>query len=111
MPQAIRFHLDEHVAAAIAVGLRSHGIDVTTTEEAGLAGASDSSHLAFALGDERVVVTHDHDFLRLHAAGDEHAGICYCHQEKYTAGELLQMLLLVNACYDAAAMKMRVEYL
>lgn len=36
MPQAIRFHLDEHVDPAIADGLRRHGIDVTTTLDAGL---------------------------------------------------------------------------
>jgi predicted nuclease of predicted toxin-antitoxin system len=108
---AIRYHLDEHIATAVAVGLRSHGIEVTTTEGAGLTGADDESHLAFALRDGRVIVTHDHGFVRHHAAGAEHNGICYCHQEKYSASQLLQMLLLVHACYDSADMKGRVEYL
>lgn len=31
MPRAIRFHLDEHVAHAVADGLRRLGMDVTTT--------------------------------------------------------------------------------
>ncbi len=32
---AIQFHLDEHIAAAIAVGLRARNIDVTTSAEVG----------------------------------------------------------------------------
>jgi hypothetical protein len=47
---AIRFHLDEHVASAIAEGLRRRGIDVTTTADAGLLDAPDEDHLAFARG-------------------------------------------------------------
>jgi hypothetical protein len=41
MPQTLRFHLDEHVAGAIAAGLRRRGIDVTTAADAGLLGAED----------------------------------------------------------------------
>jgi hypothetical protein len=33
MSERIRFHLDENVAPAIALGLRRYGIDVTTTNE------------------------------------------------------------------------------
>jgi hypothetical protein len=36
MADRIRFHLDEHVDPAIATALRRAGIDVTTTNEAGL---------------------------------------------------------------------------
>jgi hypothetical protein len=36
MAEAIRYHLDEHIATAVAVGLRSRGIDVTTTLDAQL---------------------------------------------------------------------------
>jgi hypothetical protein len=84
----MRFHLDEHVPWAIAAGLRQHGVDVTTTRDAGLEGKDDDDHLAFAIADDRVTVTHDDDFLALHAAGSQHAGIAYCHQEKYPVGEL-----------------------
>lgn len=38
---AIRLHLDEHVDHEIATGLRTRGIDVTTTTDAGLLGADD----------------------------------------------------------------------
>jgi hypothetical protein len=37
--------------------------------------------------------------------------VCYCHAEKYTVGQLLQMLLLVHSIYIAEEMTQRVEYL
>jgi hypothetical protein len=45
----IRFHLDEHIHSGVLAGIRAHGIDVTSTDEAGLDGADDSQHIAFAL--------------------------------------------------------------
>ena len=45
---AVRFHLDEHVDEAIALGLRRRGIDVSTTVEAGLMAATDLEHVQFA---------------------------------------------------------------
>jgi hypothetical protein len=106
---AIKYHLDEHIHPGIAIGLRSRGIDTSTTAESDLSGAADEKHLAFALTEERVAVTHDNDFLRLNAAGVPHAGIAYCHQEKYPLGVLL--LLLLNACETTQSMMGRVEYL
>ena len=107
----IRFHFDESVRTAIAVGLRSHGIDVTTTAEADLMGASDDEQIAFALGETRVIVTHDHDFLALSAGGIQHPGVCYCHQQKYSVGELLRALLLVNECCTQGDLLGHVEFL
>lgn len=111
MPVPIRFHLDEHVPAAIAVGLRRRGIDATTTVDAGLEGAEDSAHIAFAWREGRVLVTHDRDFPRHHAAGVEHAGILYCYQHKYSIGDLLRAILLVYACLNAEEMVGVLEYL
>ncbi len=106
----IRFHLDESVAPAVAVGLLSHGIDVTTTQEAGLLGSTDEAQIAFALSERRVLVSHDDDFLMI-AQGREHGGVCYCHQQKYAIGDLLRMLLLVHACCTADDMRGHVEFL
>jgi predicted nuclease of predicted toxin-antitoxin system len=61
----IRFHLDQHIPNSVARGLRLRGIDVSTTAEAGLQDADDVDHLAFALSENRVLVTQDADFLRL----------------------------------------------
>ena len=55
MPRAIRFHLNEHCDPDIAAGLRRHGIDVTTTPEVGLVGATDEQHIAYALAAGRVI--------------------------------------------------------
>src|SRR5580765_5464753 len=95
MPQTIRFHLDEHGSAALAEGLRRRGIDVTTTPQAGLMGASDQEQLAWALREGRAIFTHDEDFLALHAAGSHHAGIAFCHQESRSIGEIIRGLVLI----------------
>jgi predicted nuclease of predicted toxin-antitoxin system len=73
--RTIRFHLDENCDPRIAVGLRLHGIDVTTTSEARPQGASDERQLAYAIAEGRVIVTRDADFLRLDTAGTVHNGI------------------------------------
>jgi uncharacterized protein with PIN domain len=107
----IRFHLDEHVPDAVARGLRRRGIDVTTTDEAGLVGASDIEHVAFALGEGRVIVTHDEDFLKLHAAGVAHSGIVYGHQDLRSIGEVIDFLALLHDCVDVRNMVGKREYL
>jgi hypothetical protein len=65
MRQVIQFHLDENVDGAVGRGLRDRGFDVTMPTEVGLREAEDARHLAFALSEERVLFTHDADFLRL----------------------------------------------
>jgi hypothetical protein len=57
MPRTIRSHLDENCDPRIAAGLRLHGVDVTTTADAGLLHAPDETHLAFAVAQGRVIVT------------------------------------------------------
>jgi hypothetical protein len=111
MPTSVRFHLDEHVSLAVAEGLRRRGIDVTMPHEVGLGGADDPAHIAFALGERRVIVTHDRDFLRWHALGVEHAGIAYCYQRKYSIGELIHALVVLRDCLSAEDMAGTLEYL
>lgn len=107
----LRFHLDESVTLLIVAGLRQRGIDVTTPQDAGLLGATDEEHLEFAQQADRVLVTHDSDFLVLHHQSSDHCGIAYCRQRKYSVGELLRALLLLDACYSPTDMKGRVEFL
>jgi predicted nuclease of predicted toxin-antitoxin system len=66
---AIRFHLDENVSGAVALALRRRGVDVSTAVEANLIGADDRAHLEFAQAHDRVLVTYDDDFTRIHASG------------------------------------------
>jgi len=107
----VKFYTDEHVADAVAQGLRHRGFDVTTSVEAGLLSASDEEQLAYALRESRVMVSHDSDMLRLAAAGVEHAGIAYCYVQKYKIGHLLSRLLLLAARVPPDQMKGRVEFL
>lgn len=79
MTAALRFHLDESVDPAVANGLRGRGADVTTSQNASLLQASDQRQLAFCLAEQRILVTHDEDFLALARGGIEHGGIAYCH--------------------------------
>lgn len=64
MSRPVRYFTDEHVAGAIASGLRKRGIDVLPVAEAGLLGADDEDFLAFAREEQRVIVTQDRDFLQ-----------------------------------------------
>src|SRR5438874_1096803 len=102
MPRTIRFHLDETCRGALARDLRLRGIDVTTSRDAGLIGASDRDQLGYAHAEGRVLFTHDTDFSALHRAGIEHAGIIYCHQRRYAIGEMIRRLALYWEVYDSA---------
>ena len=86
MTTAVEFYFDEHIAGAVAKGLRRRGIDVLTLAEAGKLGADDEEHFSFAHEQRRVVVTHDDDFLRLAAAWPDHSGVVYGPQGR-TIGE------------------------
>jgi predicted nuclease of predicted toxin-antitoxin system len=111
MPKTIRFHLDENCTKAIAVGLRRHGIEVTTTPEVGLLGATDEEQAAFARLEGRVIFTQDRDFLRIHAAGVPHAGIAYCEKDTRSIGEVIAALVLGWEVYEPDEMRGRVEYI
>jgi hypothetical protein len=84
---------------------------VTTTTDAGLLGASDADHLAYALASRRVVVPHDPDFLALAHTGREHAGIAYCDQERASVGSMVRMLLLLWEVLTPEDMTGHIEYL
>ncbi|MGN6547752.1 MAG: DUF5615 family PIN-like protein [Aureliella sp.] len=107
----LKFHLDEHVSRAIAKGLEWRGIDVSTTAEAGLIGATDGQQAEFALAQSRVIFTNDADFLRLASEGVEHAGIVYCHPQASDVGNVVRYLALMNDCLEPEDMFNKVEFL
>jgi predicted nuclease of predicted toxin-antitoxin system len=111
MPRAIRFHLDEHCHRAIAEGLRRRGVDVTTTPEIHLQGASDADHIAYAVAEGRVIFTQDRDFLRLHAAGMPHPGIAYADKDTKSIGDIIRGLVLLWEVLEPDEMLNRVEFL
>jgi len=107
----IRFYLDENIASAIAQGLRTRNIDVLTTPESGNLGLGDAEHLAFALSQNRVLVTQDEDHLILASQEVAHAGIAYYKPQTRTAKEILQGLFKLHENSSQEAMRNLVRYL
>lgn len=106
----IRFYVDEHIAHSVVEGLRRRGINVMTTHEADILGASDEQQLRHALEQQRVMVTKDDDFLRLHAEGVRHNGIVFIPPQA-TIGTIVQGLVLIYHVLDADEMRNHVEFL
>lgn len=111
MAEPIRFYMDQHFPGPASQGLRRHGVDVLTAQEAGRCGLSDSDQLALAAAERRVMASFDTDYLSLHRAGVPHAGIAWCQEQKYSIGQLIQALLLVHGVLDDESMRNHVEYL
>ncbi|PSQ97968.1 MAG: hypothetical protein BRD55_00780 [Bacteroidetes bacterium SW_9_63_38] len=107
---AVRYYLDEHIAEAVATGLRNRGIDVRTLSEAGMLGAGDEDHLAYAYEEGRVLVTYDDDFLRLAAQIEEHGGVALAPQEQ-SIRELVRGPTLIAEEMEREEMEGHVEFL
>ena len=110
MSEKPKFYMDEHVPTAVATGLRLRGVDVLTTREAGMFGASDEEQLALATSQGRIIFTQDADFLRLHTRGINHSGIAYARQQT-PIGEIIRRLMLIYQVLDANEMQNHVEFL
>lgn len=99
-----KLHLDEHLPPRLALQLRMHGYDVTSTLESGLVEADDDEQLAFAATEQRAIVTVNHkDFAVRHESylseGKEHWGIVLSTEE--TISVLRHRLLrLLNTLTD-----------
>jgi hypothetical protein len=109
--RSIRYHLDEHIDEAIADGLRHHGIDVTRTPEVGLRGAKDVEHIAFAVSEQRCIVTGDYHFLQHAASGIQHFGMAHYPRNKRSIGAVIDSLRLIWETRDTVDLINRVEYL
>jgi hypothetical protein len=101
-------YADEHVKAPIVEGLRRRGVDIVTAQERGQRQTDDEILLATATAENRVFLTNDTDFLRIHgawmAAGRSHAGIVYWPQGR-PIGEAIRRIhqhLLQSAPDDTA---------
>src|SRR3954470_13365146 len=115
VPNKPRLYLDEHMSKRLARQVRRHDIDITFTQEMGMMKASDKEQLAFAVTQQRAIVTSDFgDYNRLHKeyllAESEHWGIILTDQAPiniltsrlvalsimFTADELKNQLLWIN---------------
>ena len=110
MSISVRYFTDEHVAKAVAIGLRKRGIDAITIAEADLLGAEDQELLAYAHQEHRVMVTQDRDFLRIASKESNHPGIVYAPQDR-SIGEMVRMLDLLAQVSNAEEMQGRIEFI
>ncbi|MBX9667795.1 MAG: DUF5615 family PIN-like protein [Candidatus Obscuribacterales bacterium] len=111
MPEQIRFLLDEHIPAAIAAGLKQKGIKVSTAQELGRSGLSDSEQVEYTRKEGLVLVTFDSDFLAMARSQVQNSGIVWCPERKYSIGQLVRALALIHAVMDREAMQNHVEFL
>jgi predicted nuclease of predicted toxin-antitoxin system len=58
----LKFLADENINYIVVAYLREQGLDVEDIKELGLSGIDDQSVLAYAVKNERVVITQDSDF-------------------------------------------------
>ncbi|MEO8434411.1 MAG: DUF5615 family PIN-like protein [Pyrinomonadaceae bacterium] len=110
MADRIRFHLDEHVDPAIATALRRAGINVITTNEAGLRTKDDEAHFRFARSEGRVLVTRDQDFLGLADNIADHSGVAF-YNANQSLREIIEALILVYEVMLPEEMVGQIEYL
>jgi predicted nuclease of predicted toxin-antitoxin system len=72
--------------------------------------ASDEEQLAFATKSNRVIFSHDADFLRIHSTGMQHAGIVYTANRK-DVGNIIRNLKLIHDLLDSTEMINHVEFI
>jgi hypothetical protein len=107
----IRYHLDEHIDTAIAVGLRRRGIEVTTTAEAALLQASDQQQITFATSERRVFVTRERGIAAEIPHGATHTGIVIARGGRRNIGPTVLALSRLQRTTTAEEMVDRIEYL
>ncbi|MCI0490717.1 MAG: hypothetical protein L0229_29335, partial [Blastocatellia bacterium] len=74
-------------------------------------GQSDEDHITFALVEQRVMVTHDADFLRYASTESNHYGIVYGHKAAHSIGHIIDSLILIYEVLTLEEMAGRVEYI
>jgi predicted nuclease of predicted toxin-antitoxin system len=90
-------YADVHVPYPIVQGLRMRGMHVVTAQDRGHHQAHDGVLLSQALQEHRVMLTCDHDFLRLAASlsrqGEPFAPIYFWPQQARSIGEMIRRIL------------------
>src|SRR5258706_4830433 len=113
----IRLYLDEDAMDSDLVrALRLRGVDVTTALDAGLTNSADEEQLEYAAQLGRTLYTFNvRDFMTLYtswmAAGKQHAGIIFGHQQRYSVGEQMRRLVRLIQMRSAESMRDKVEFL
>ena len=111
---AIRLFLDEDVWLGLAAVLRERDVDVIHVYEVDRAGLSDREQAAFAIQQQRAILSHNkRDYIPFAAeyywADREHYGILVIDQ--LPRGELLQRVLAFLQEHNASQVKNQVWFL
>ncbi len=116
MPQ-LRLYMDKHIPKAITSELRKHGIDVIRCEEVGMGAATDLEHLEYASSENRIVVTHDKDFTKLHAQWQSkakpHSGIiCVSRhlQGQHGIGPIVKSIIMYDDMVEGEAASIKEDF-
>lgn len=113
----IRLYLDEDAMSDDLVqALRTRGVDVFTTADAGMVGSTDEQQLEYATSQGRVLYSFNRaDFYAIHtsylAQGWSHTGIILAPQRRYPVGEQLRRLVNLIHTKSAEEMRDQVEFL
>jgi len=110
----ITLYLNEHVQVSLAEGLRTRGLDVMTTQEAGSYSLDDIGQLNFAAKEGRVLLSFNkRHFAKIHYEwmdkGRPHAGIILSDQ--LTIGIIIRRLMRLYFSLSREDMQNRLEYL
>lgn len=110
----IRLYLDEDVNVLVANLLNARGFDVLTVRDAGKLQASDKEQLAYAVSQQRALVTHNRsDFEQLvqtyFATGQKHYGVILAIRRPPQA--ITKRLLVILNHVTADEMENQVRYI
>ncbi|MBI3948504.1 MAG: DUF5615 family PIN-like protein [Armatimonadetes bacterium] len=113
----VRLYIDEDSQDHDLVrAFRSRGLDVVTSTDAGMNGATDRAQLDHATTSGSVLYTYNvGDFCQLHreccGEGRRHGGIIVARQWQFSIGEQLRRVLRVVESRPADKMRSRLEFL
>ena len=110
----ISLYLDEHIQLALAEALRTRGVDVLTTQEAGNVGLSDLGQLTFAIESKRSLFSYNkRHFAKIHYEWMDlktpNRGIILSDQ--LAIGTVLRRVMKLYFSLNSEDMKNRLEYL
>ena len=89
----MRFLLDENVPRAVAQALTDLGHDVVLATDVVAAGSADHIVATAAIQDDRILITHDHDFRRIDRL----------HARERNGGRFQTLHRLLLSCQEPAA--------
>jgi predicted nuclease of predicted toxin-antitoxin system len=110
----IELYLDEDVSVLVADVVRARGFIAITTREAGQLHANDADQLAYAVSQQKTLLTHNRDDFETlsqtyFATGQPHSGIIIA--VRHPPYELVRRLLLILNQVTADEMQDQLRYI